>query len=138
MNAQKALPPNENEVIEFFNAAMQVVGFEGNNSALFGQQSWDSLLPPAFQFSDDRTEATQIAQKVLTGEKTEFETPEADFVNSGSSLPEDGDMSIICDGLGNPVALVQDTSVTVVGRGPKGHIVVEHFDCIYPRPGQSL
>lgn len=138
MNATHTLSPNEPEVIEFFNAAMQVVGFEGNDSALFGQQAWDSLLPPAFQFSDNRQEATRVAQQVLTGEKTTFETPEADFVESGSALPAVGDMSIICDGNGNPVALVQDTSVEKRPGADGKTLVVEHYDCIYPQPGQDI
>ncbi len=89
-------------------------------------------MPPAFQYSDNREEATARAQDVLRGKATSISTPEREFTEQGVALPNPGDMSIICDGDGMPVALISDTNI-YVDHTAHGPVVVEDFDVLYPR-----
>lgn len=105
-----------------------------SDSALFGEQTEVGLTPPAFQFSDNREEATRMAQEVLSGARTSFTTPLKDFTDQGLALPADGDMSIICDGNGQPIALISDTDVKTEWpkSNPHAKVVVETFEVIFP------
>lgn len=130
----ETLAPNLPEVNEFWAEAVEQIEVH-SDSALFGEQTETGLFPPTFQFSDNRQEATRVAHEVLTGKKTSFSTPLADFEDAGVALPADGDMSIICDGDGHPVALISDTHVTT--QWIQGHaqrkVVVETFEVIFKR-----
>lgn len=130
-----AAAANQQAVMNFWVEANQVVGWEGNTSALFGQQSYDDLLPPSVQLSGNRAAATSLAKQVLSGKVTTITTPKDQFTRAGVGIPVEGDMSIICDGDGNPVALVQDSLVQITDshtRAGRHPVVVEHFTCIYP------
>lgn len=131
-----ALAPDQQAVVNFWVEANQEVGWEGNTSALFGQQSYDDLLPPSVQLSANKIEADNLAKKVLSGQITTITTPKDQFIKAGVGLPVEGDMSIICDGSGKPVALVQDSLVQITDshtRGGYHPVVIEHFACIYPQ-----
>lgn len=124
---QSVLPIDQNAVALFFSEAWTALGWDGMPS-IMGEQTSDGLLPPAFQFSDNREEATHIAHDVANGKKTSFSTPRRDFDDAGVALPAVGDLSIICDGEGKPVALIEDKTVDT-----SDDTVVEHFDCRYPK-----
>lgn len=123
-----ALPIDQAAVNMFYSKAWTDLDWDGMPS-IMGEQTADGLLPPAFQFSDNRHEATAIAQQVVNGQKTSFTTPESEFAAAGMALPAVGDLSIICDGDGNPAALIEDYKVEVVNGN-----VIEHFNCRYPLP----
>ena len=105
-----------------------------SNSALFGEQENTGLIPPTFQYSDDRAEASARAQGVLQGTITTITTPERDFTDQGVGLPAVGDMAIICDGDGEPTALISNTAVTTepLESSPHDRQVVETFEVLYP------
>ncbi len=128
----EATPPNIQRVNEFWAGAADEIEVH-SDSALFGEQTEAGLMPPAFQFSDDKAEATRVAQEVLAGKKTTFTTPLNDFTDQGAPLPAPGDMSIICDGNGEPVALVSDTDVKTewAEDDPSNNVVIETFEVIY-------
>ncbi len=129
-----ALPPNLPAVNEFWGEAADQIEAH-SDSALFGEQTEAGLFPPAFQFSDNRAEATRMAQEVLNGTRNKLTTPLHDFTDQGLALPALGDMAIVCDGNGDPVALISDTDVQteVKGSDPRHKIVVETFMILFRR-----
>lgn len=131
--ALPALPINLAAVSQFWSEAFDLVNWH-SDSALFGEQSETGLFPPPFQYSENRAEATQIAQDVLHGKRTQWTTPRNDF-GHGVGLPADGDLSIICDGEGMPVALISDTAVQTKpsSQNPSEEVVVETFEVLFPR-----
>lgn len=129
----RSLPPNLPEVGLFWSAAVEYLGWDSMN-AIFGEQSENGLLPPVFQFSDKATDATHAAAEVVSGQRTTMSAPLADYKDSGIAPPAEGDLAIICDGKGMPVALIQDVSIEITpSGGPYGHAsqVIEHFACRY-------
>ncbi|WP_099332043.1 hypothetical protein [Actinomyces minihominis] len=130
--AYEALEPNIKAVNEFWAGAVDEIEVH-SDSALFGEQTQAGLIPPVFQFSDNREDATHMAQSVLSGKTTTLTTPLVDFTREGLALPAPGDMSIICDGDGMPVALVSDTDVKTEwdADNPTDKVVVETFEVIY-------
>lgn len=127
-----ATPPNLSAVNEFWAAAADEIETH-SDSALFGEQTEAGLMPPAFQFSTNRAEADRMAAEVLEGKLTSVSTPLKDFSDQGVAIPADGDMAIVCNGEGMPVALIADTSVkTEWPEGePEKKVVVETFDVIF-------
>lgn len=128
-----ALPIDLNAVNSFWFECWEKIAWH-SNSALFGEQENTGLIPPAFQYSQNRAEADSIAREVVDGSKRTFETPEHDFTDVGEGLPNVGDMSIICNGEGQPVALLSDVAVTKKQNPhrPGQVIVVETFEVLYP------
>ena len=133
--SKEAMAPNMRAVGEFWAQAADEIETH-SDSALFGEQTEAGLMPPAFQFSDDREEATRMAREVLEGTRTKMSTPLKDFTDQGLALPADGDMAIVCDGEGMPVALISDTSVkTEWPEGdPEAKEVVEKFMVLFHLP----
>lgn len=131
-NMNQALAPDLQAVNEFWAQASDKINVH-SDSALFGEQSEAGLFPPAFQFSDNRAEATLMAHEVLNGSRTSFSTPLHDFTDQGLALPALGDLSIICDGDGKPVALISDTDVQTEAKGsnPNHKVVVETFTVLF-------
>ena len=131
-NTIQATAPDLQAVNEFWAEAADQIEAH-SDSAIFGEQTEAGLFPPAFQFSDNRAEATRIAQEVVNGTRTSFSTPLHDFTDQGLALPALGDMSIVCDGNGKPVALISDTDVQteVKGTNPGHKVVVETFTVLF-------
>lgn len=129
----QALPINLAAVSVFWSEAFDLVNWH-SDSALFGEQSETGLFPPPFQYSEDRAEATRVAAEVLHGRRTQWITPRQDF-GEGVGMPADGDLSIICDGEGMPVALITDTAVQTrpSKTDPSQEVVVETFEVLFPR-----
>lgn len=131
-STNQAISPDLQAVNEFWAEASDQIEAH-SDSALFGEQTEVGLFPPAFQFSDDRAEATRMAEEVLKGTRASFSTPLHDFTDQGLALPALGDMSIVCDGDGKPVALISDTDVQteVKGSNPNHKVVVETFTVLF-------
>lgn len=133
--SHEASPPNLQAVNEFWAQAADQIEAH-SDSALFGEQTEAGLMPPAFQFSDNFAEAQKMAQEVLAGTRTTFSTPLRDFTDQGLAIPAEGDMSIVCDGNGMPVALISDTKVQTEwpDADPSDKVVVETFEVIFRLP----
>lgn len=83
--------------------------------AVLGQDDVSSLCPPAFSFGDTPELADRLAKLVLDGEKTATSGWRASYEAEGIDLPERGDLAIMCDGRGEPLALLRNSEVRVVG-----------------------
>ena len=92
----------------------------------FGLRVRSSLRPPSVQLSEDAQEATKLAREVADDQLHRLVTPTADFEGEE---PEVGDLMIVCDGQGEPVALVQTSAV-----GIEGDNTVETLECLFPVP----
>lgn len=130
--SERAKAPNMEAVSQFWSQAAEEID-QHTGSALFGEQTEAGLFPPVFQYSDNRAEATRMAQEVLEGKRTTFTTPLADFEGPDIAPPADGDMSIICDGEGMPVALISDVDVQIEKdpKDPATKLVVETFEVLF-------
>lgn len=128
----EANAPDLRAVNEFWAGAADEIETH-SDSALFGEQTEAGLMPPTFQFSSNRVEADRMAAEVLAGTRTTISTPLRDFTDQGLALPADGDMAIVCNGEGQPVALIADTKVVTEWEedDPKQKVVVETFDVIF-------
>lgn len=126
-----ALEPNEDIVRSFWESARRHVGWTGIEM-IVGQRVNTALLPPAVHLADLASEASDLAEQVRTGELTESLLPLAEYEANSMDIPAAGDLLIVCDGQGVPVALVQTTEVKVQ-EDSRGKIVVESFRCLYPR-----
>lgn len=132
-NNSKTREPDMADVAQFWSEAAEEID-DHWGSALFGEQTEVGLFPPVFQFSDNRKDATRMAEEVLEGKRNTMVTPLADFAKAGVGRPALGDMSIVCDGNGKPVALISDTHIAITDAqtGPHAKNVVETFDVIFP------
>lgn len=88
-----------------------------------GVNARESLAPPAWSFGADPDDADELLTLVLEGTKTATSSAQRDYTESEERQPEEGDLSIITDGQGNPRALIQTTSVRTV---PFGEVDAEH------------
>lgn len=129
----RAKAPNMEAVSQFWAEAAEQIEHDFG-AGLFGEQSEVGLFPPVFQYSDNRAEATKMAQEVLKGTRTTFVSALADYDGPDIARPADGDMSIVCDGEGMPVALISDTNVKIEPdpKNPGSKFVVETFDVMFP------
>ena len=89
----------------------------------FGPTTLESVPPPAWSFGESVEEADAFAAEVLAGEGGQTSSPRADY---GEELPEAGVLSILCNGSGRPVALLE-TSGVETGQDE----VVERFRVVY-------
>lgn len=83
--------------------------------AVLGQDDVSSLCPPAFSFGNTPELADRLAKLVLDGEKTATSGWRASYEAEGIDLPERGDLAIMCDGRGEPLALLRNSEVRVIG-----------------------
>jgi uncharacterized protein YhfF len=70
--------------------------------------------PDAFGFGGEGALADELAALTLAGRKRATASLPVEFTSLGEALPKAGDMSIILDGTGNPVAIIERTSVDLV------------------------
>jgi len=70
--------------------------------------------PDAFGFGGEGELADELAALVLAGKKRATASLPAEYTSLNESLPKAGDLSIILDGKGNPVAIIERTSVDLV------------------------
>ncbi len=99
---------------------------------IFGQQQVSSVIPPWMVLAEDAGEATALVRQLAEVGTLEVATPATEFPEDGS-LPQRGDLAIICDGAARPVALAATLEVRVSeGEGSAGNIVTEKLRCLYP------
>ena len=73
-----------------------------------------SASPDAFGFGGEGEIADALAALVLTGKKRATTSLPAEYTSLGEALPKAGDMSIVLDGTGEPVAIIERTSVDLM------------------------
>lgn len=70
--------------------------------------------PDAFGFGGDEKIADELAARVLAGKKRATASLPVEYTSLNEPLPKVGDLSIILDGKGNPVGIIERTSVDLV------------------------
>jgi len=70
--------------------------------------------PDAFGFGGEGEIADELAALVLAGKKQATASLPVEYTSLGEPLPKAGDLSIILDGQGTPVAVIERTSVKLV------------------------
>jgi uncharacterized protein YhfF len=70
--------------------------------------------PDAFGFGGEGELADELAALVLAGKKRATASLPVEYTALGEALPKAGDMSIILNGTGDPVAIIERTSVDLV------------------------
>lgn len=71
-------------------------------------------IPVAWAFGDTPEMADELAALVVEGKKTATCSLYAEYVREGESLPEVGQLNILLDGQGKPVALLETTEVELL------------------------
>ena len=67
--------------------------------------------PDAFGFGGEGDLADELAALVLAGKKRATASLPSEYTSLNEPLPQAGDLSIILDGKGNPVGIIERTSV---------------------------
>jgi uncharacterized protein YhfF len=89
----------------------------------FWSQFLDSLAPEdprrraqpdAFGFGGEGELADELASLVVAGKKRATTSLPVEYTSLGEPLPKKGDLSIILNGAGDPVAIIERTQVDVV------------------------
>jgi uncharacterized protein YhfF len=81
-----------------------------------------SARPDAFGFGGEGELAQHLAGLVLAGKKRATASLPVEYTALGEALPQAGDLSIILDGAGDPVAIIERTAVD---RVPFGDVSAE-------------
>lgn len=126
-----AVDPNDEVVQSFWEVARRKVGWAGIE-VFVGQRVNTALLPPAAHLADLASEATELARQVRDGDLTQSVVALEEYEGNQAELPHPGDLTIICDGEGIPLALVQTTGVNIE-QDSEGQVVVEEFRSLYPQ-----
>ncbi|KRF36053.1 hypothetical protein [Nocardioides sp. Soil805] len=102
--------PDHPEVRAFWDVARMHAKLNAAPS-YFGPTPLESVPPPAWSYGADPAEAEAFVTAALADEEGTTTAPLADHAGV---LPEEGVLSILCDGEGRPRALVEVTAVEVV------------------------
>jgi uncharacterized protein YhfF len=89
----------------------------------FGPTTLEVVTPPAWSWSQDPGEADAFVDAALAREGAEAATPLSEY---DGELPPSGTLSILCDGAGQPRALLETTEVEL-----RDDDVVEHYRVVY-------
>ncbi|WP_107774331.1 ASCH domain-containing protein [Nocardioides sediminis] len=114
--------PDHPEVRAFWDVARMHAKLNAAPS-YFGPTPLESVPPPAWSYGDTPAEADDFVATALTDEGGATSAPLGDY---DGMLPEEGVLSILCDGEGRPRALIETTTVEVSGDD-----VREHFRVVY-------
>lgn len=134
-----ALPPEEQAVSDFWAFARDHVGW-ATLEGIFGQQQASTMVPPWMHLHADADQATTLAQELISAGTWTLEEPEASYPEDGDR-PQRGDLAVVVDGRGRPVALVSTLDVQVRPAtadrpdGGAGKLVRETLRCLYPTNG---
>jgi uncharacterized protein YhfF len=114
--------PDHPEVRAFWDVA-RVHAKLNAASSYFGPTPLESVPPPAWSYGDSPAEADEFVAAALADEGGATTAPLADY---DGMLPEEGVMSILCDGQGRPRALIEVTAVEVTSD-----VVREQFRVVH-------
>ncbi|MDO4255234.1 MAG: ASCH domain-containing protein [Kocuria sp.] len=73
-----------------------------------------SPMPQAWAFGNTKEMADELSRLVVDGVKTGTSSRMEDYDAEGDPLPEPGQLSIVLDGSGDPVALIRSSAVEVL------------------------
>lgn len=71
-------------------------------------------IPPAWAFGDTPGMADELSALVIGGKKTATSSLYAEYLQEGEPLPKSGQLNILLDSQGKPVALLETTGVEVL------------------------
>ncbi len=95
----------------------------------FGPTTLEVVRPPAWSFGETPAEADEFVARISGDERLSTSTPASAYAEVGheedTALPIAGALSILCNGAGHPVALLETEQVEV------GEDVVEYFRVVY-------
>lgn len=80
---------------------------------LVGQDDTSSLCPPAFCFGSSKEQADSLCALVVAGTKTATSGWYDSYERVDLPLPQVGELAIVCDGSGEPRALIREKAVEV-------------------------
>lgn len=95
----------ENKLEAFWVHAINAARLDPD-TAFSGQKELTALCPVAFAGGDTEAEADAFLEAVVSGKKKVFCSYIPSYEMEGVPYPERGDMAILCDGRGNPRALL--------------------------------
>jgi uncharacterized protein YhfF len=93
-------------------------------SSYFGPTALESLPPSAWAWGESAEEADDFARRLLADGRTEVRTPREGLTEE--DLPALGTLSILCDGHGDPVALLAVESVELDGADVVERLMIVH------------
>lgn len=95
----------------------------------FGPTTLEVVRPPAWSFGETPADADEFVAQIAGDERISTSTPASAYDEAGheedTALPVPGALSILCNGAGHPVALLETDQVEV------GADVVEYFRVVY-------
>ncbi len=99
----------------------------------FGPTTLEVVRPPAWSFGETPADADEFVARMSGGDRLSTSTPSAAYEEADhqedTALPVTGALSILCNGAGHPVALLETEEVEV------GADVVEYFRVVYRSEG---
>lgn len=116
--------PDDAQVESFWISARNHAGLNPLE-AITGVNGAVSLRPMAFTFGHTRALADELAEAVVAGDKRATSSWLASYEAEGIPIPEVGSLSILCDGAGDPRALIRITEVRVTPFQQVGPEVAE-------------
>lgn len=93
--------------------------------AYFGPTTLEVVRPPAWSFGETPEDADEFVAGLDSDERLKTSTPAEEYADEGAEMPVAGSLSILCNGAGHPVALLEIEEVEI------GADIVEHFRVIY-------
>jgi uncharacterized protein YhfF len=93
--------------------------------AYFGPTTLEVVRPPAWSFGDTPEDADEFVAGLDDGGPLQTSTPAGEYAAEGADMPVAGSLSILCNGVGHPVALLEIEEVEI------GADIVEYFRVIY-------
>ncbi|EON23882.1 MULTISPECIES: ASCH domain-containing protein [Nocardioides] len=93
--------------------------------AYFGPTTLEVVRPPAWSFGETPEEADEFVAGLDSDDRLETSTPASEFADEAVERPVAGALSILCNGAGHPVALLEIEEVEI------GDDIVERFRVIY-------
>lgn len=118
--------PSDDALELFWAEARKVIGLT-RLEGVVGVGTAASLTPPAWSFGDSAEMADELLGLVLAGRKTATSSARWEWEADGETPPEPGELAILCDGSGEPRALIRTEAVDVVpfDRVPAAHAAAE-------------
>ncbi len=99
----------------------------------FGPTTLEVVRPPAWSYGETPAEADEFVARMEGDERLSTSTPAAAYDEVGheedTALPVPGALSILCNGAGHPIALLETDQVEI------GADVVEYFRVVYRGEG---
>lgn len=93
--------------------------------AYFGPTTLEVVRPPAWSFGDTPEEADEFVSGLDSDDRLLTSTPATEYDDEGAQMPVAGSLSILCNGAGHPVALLEIEEVEI------GADIVERFRVVY-------